>query len=184
MLVHDKLDAFFHTVIDLHFTAEMETQLDDIMEGKHAWQDVVGNFYTPFQELLKKADAEMEKVDNTRPSDEICEKCAHPMVIKAGRFGEFLACTHFPDCKNTKSLAMAVEVNCPDCAKPIAERRSKKGKIFYSCSGYPDCKYATWDKPIPEACPTCDTKIMFLKPAFRGRKETKYCAKCTPAPEK
>lgn len=183
MLVNDKLEAFFHSIIDLHFTADMETQLDDIMDGKHPWQDVVGHFYTPFQELLKKADTEMEKIDNSRPSDELCEKCGSAMVIKAGRFGEFLACTHFPECKNTKSMAMAVEVPCPDCGKPIAERRSRKGKVFYSCSGYPDCKYATWDKPVAEDCPTCEAKVMFLKPAFRGRPERKYCAACTAAPE-
>ncbi len=183
ILVNDKLEQFFLKIIDVHFTAEMETQLDGIMEGKHPWAEVVEKFYTPFQELLKTADSEMEKVDNTRPSDEICEKCGNPMAFKVGRFGEFLACTHFPECKNTKSILTTVEAACPECSKPLVEKRTRKGKTFYGCSGYPECKFASWDKPIQETCPTCQNGLMFIKGAFRGRKESKYCAKCTPKSE-
>lgn len=182
MLVNDKLEGYFSKVIDLQFTAQMETQLDDIIEGKFPWQEVVSNFYTPFSELLVKANAEMEKVDTTRPSDEICDLCNSPMIIRTGRFGEFLACSNFPTCKNTKSMAKALEAPCPECGKELREKRSRKGKIFFGCTGYPTCKFASWDTPLKQDCPTCSSPIMFVN-KFRGR-ETTYCAKCNPRPTK
>ncbi len=180
--VNDSLEKYFGQIIDLDFTAQMETQLDGITDGKEPWQDVITQFYTPFAELLIKADAEMEKIDNTKPTDEVCEKCNSPMVIKAGRFGEFMACSNYPACKNTKSMAPVLDVKCPLCTSDLIERRSKKGKVFYGCSSYPACTFAAWDKPILKTCEKCQGTIMFVN-KFKGR-ETTYCATCNPRPTK
>jgi DNA topoisomerase-1 len=182
LLVNERLEGFFQPIIDPTFTAKMETQLDDITEGKHRWQDIIQEFYTPFSGLLDKANQDMVKVDNTKPSDEICDKCSSPMIIRDGRFGEFLACSNFPDCKNTKSIAKPVEAICPLCHSALQERRSKKGKVFYGCTTYPKCTFATWDMPLPDTCPTCNQKTMFKK-SWKG-KESVTCATCNPkAPE-
>jgi len=177
-LVNEKLEEYFAKIIDLQFTAQMENQLDDIMSGKLAWQDIVEKFYTPFSLLLEKANTEMVKVDTSRPTDEICEKCGSPMIIRDGRFGEFMACSNFPTCKNAKSLEKALEVPCPKCGGDLVTKRSKKGKTFFGCTKYPTCDFASWDTPVNENCTTCDAKILFIN-KFKG-KETKYCATCKP----
>ncbi len=182
MLVNEKLEGYFNQIIDVHFTAQMETQLDDIMEGKNEWQDVIAQFYAPFTALLDKANLEMEKVDNTRPSDEICTLCNSPMIIRAGRFGDFLACSNFPACKNTKSMAKSLNAFCPTCKSELREKRTRKGKIFYGCGSYPNCTFASWDTPIAQDCPTCSHNTLFVK-KWKG-KETTYCAKCTPPASK
>jgi DNA topoisomerase I len=176
-LVNKNLNDFFSKFIDTAFTASMETRLDEIIDGKHEWQDVVKHFYDPFAEKLEIANEKMVKINNDIPTDKICEKCQSPMVIKKGRFGEFLACTNFPTCKNTKSLAASLEVNCPDCKSPLVEKRSRKGKVFYGCSGYPNCKFALWDRPIPEKCPKCKSAFMLIK-TLKNKKEIKYCKSC------
>ncbi len=177
MLVNDKLHDFFSDIIDVDFTAEMENRLDEIMDGKHQWTDIVQEIYDPFVLMLKKADSEMEKVNTDRPSDEICEKCASAMVVKAGRFGDFLACSNFPDCKNTKSIKNETDVECPECGGSINEKRSKRGKIFYGCGNYPTCTYALWDKPVSEPCPSCKFSIMVIKQS-RAKNGQKSCPKC------
>jgi DNA topoisomerase-1 len=177
MLVNDKLHDFFSEVIDTDFTADMENRLDEIMEGKHVWFEIVQQIYDPFVGMLKKADTEMEKVNTDRPSDEVCEKCNSSMVIKAGRFGDFLACSNFPECKNAKSIRNELEVNCPDCGGAINEKRSKRGKVFYGCGNYPKCTFALWDKPVAEPCPNCHNPLMVIKQA-RGKSEQKSCPKC------
>ncbi len=181
MLVNEKLVQFFDHIIEVPFTASMETKLDEIMEGKHVWYEVVQDIYDPFSKMLKTAGEEMEKVNTDKPSDEICDKCGHPMIIKTGRFGEFLACSNFPECKNTRSILIDVGVKCPECSKPVIEKHSRKGKVFYGCSGYPNCKFASWDKPLAEACPTCNAPIMYLKKNKFG-KEKKYCKNCDAKP--
>ena len=177
MLVNDKLQEFFSQIIDTEFTAEMENRLDEITEGKHVWFEIVRQIYDPFVTMLKKADTEMEKINTDRPTEDVCEKCSHPMVIKAGRFGDFLACSNFPECKNTKSIRKDLEVMCPDCGGPISEKRSKRGKIFYGCGNYPTCTFALWDKPISEPCPACANPLMVMKQS-RGKSEQKTCPKC------
>jgi DNA topoisomerase-1 len=135
----------------------MEDKLDDIeAEGKD-WQAVVADFYAVLKEELEVADAEIEKiVIQDEPTDEVCELCGKPMVIKQGRFGRFMACSGYPECKNTKPILIKVEgVACPLCGKDILLRKSKKGKVFYGCSGYPDCKQVFWDKPVDKKCPKC-----------------------------
>jgi len=181
MLVNTKLESYFDAIVDVDFTASMESKLDEVSHGKHEWQEVVRDFYTPFSALLKKADSEMEKVDTSRPSDEICDKCGSPMLIKAGRFGEFLACSNYPDCKNTKSIVISMDIPCPECKDgEIIEKRSKRGFVFYGCTKFPSCKYATWDQPLKQECPTCNAPIMFKKVNKKFKKETIYCAVCTP----
>lgn len=181
MLVNDKLEEFFSKIIETSYTASMENRLDEIMEGKHKWQDIVDELYEPFSGMLEDAKEHMEKVNTDKPSDQICDKCGKPMVIKSGRFGEFLACTGFPECKSTKSMQQPLEVPCPDCGSAILERRSKRGKLFYGCSSFPKCKFASWDKPVNQSCPTCNRGIMFAK--VRHGQEDIYCSVCN-APAK
>ena len=178
VLVNSKLEIYFNRIIDLGFTAEMEEKLDRIMDGHYKWQTVLQEFYTPFECLLKEADQNMEKIDNTQPTDEICDKCQSPMVIKQGRFGAFIACSNYPTCKNTRSVVKDLESTCPKCSKALREKKSKKGKLFYGCSGYPDCTFASWDKPIVKQCDDCNSSVMFVK-TFKG-KETTYCVTCNP----
>ncbi|MGE4170072.1 MAG: type I DNA topoisomerase [Candidatus Margulisiibacteriota bacterium] len=179
MVVNDQLSKYFNTVVEVNFTADMERQLDEIMEGKHVWQQVIADYYNPLTSMITKADQEMEKIKTDKPTDEICEKCGSPVVIKNGRFGEFKACSNYPACKNTKSIVVTVDVNCPVCSKPIVEKRSKKGKLFYGCSGYPSCTFAAWDKPVAQTCPTCNYGVMLVKDA-KGKTGQPYCPVCNP----
>ncbi len=128
ILVNDQLVKYFSQIVDPHFTAGMETQLDEIMEGKHLWTTIVRDFYTPFESLLKIADKEMEKIKTDKPAGIDCEKCGREMVIKSGRFGDFLSCPGYPECKNTKSIRVELEAKCPDCGSPLLERKTKKGR--------------------------------------------------------
>jgi DNA topoisomerase-1 len=156
-LITELMEKYFKEIVDTGFTADMEDKLDDIeAEGKD-WQTVVADFYAVLKDELEVADAEIEKiVIEDEPTDEICELCGKPMVIKQGRFGRFIACSGYPECKNTKPIIVKVEgVACPLCGKDILVRKSKKGKTFYGCSGYPDCKQVFWDRPVDKKCPKC-----------------------------
>ncbi len=148
-IVTDLLKANFPFVVSVDFTAHIEQELDDIALNKEKWQKVVGEFWYPFKSDLDKATDTIEKVKIEKPTDEICEKCGKPMVIKHGRFGEFLACSGFPECKNSRPLPpKETGLECPECDNgSIVERKTRKGKLFWGCSKYPDCKYATWTKP-------------------------------------
>ncbi|HEX9664869.1 MAG TPA: type I DNA topoisomerase [Patescibacteria group bacterium] len=213
-VVNDLLVAHFPKIVDLKFTAEMEESLDQIARGKKDWAPMIKNFYQPFKKTitekgkeLKKEEITEEKTDqvcdkcgspmvikigrygkflacsnypeckNTKPlpgegkngqppepetTDEVCDKCGSPMVIKTGRFGKFLACSNYPDCKNTKPIVKSTGLKCPECGRgEIVEKRSKKGRVFYSCSEYPDCKFALWQKPTGEKCPECGSLLVF-----------------------
>lgn len=161
-IVNDLLVKHFAKEVDLKFTAQMEEKFDQIAEGDAEWVTVLRDFYAPFKQTLDRATVEMPNVTlAVETSDEKCDVCGSPMVVKRGRFGKFLACTRFPECKGTKNLSARggsanTGVTCPDCKQgTIVERKSKKGRIFYSCNRYPDCKYALWDKPIKAPCPKC-----------------------------
>jgi len=146
--VTDLLAKHFPFVVSIDFTAEIENKLDAIADGKINWRPVVGDFYMPFEQLLEKETDNIEKVKpEDRPTDEKCDVCGRPMVIKSGRFGDFLACTGYPECKNTKTVIKNIGIKCPDDGGDIIERRTRKGKLFYGCSNYPKCHYATWTKP-------------------------------------
>jgi len=177
MLVNDQLTKHFDTIVDTHFTAQMETQLDEIMEGKHPWKEVIHQFYTPFSQTVDQAYKVMEKISMDKPTDEVCEKCGSAMVIKTGRFGEFKSCSNFPDCKNTKPIVNSLDVNCPTCQAPVVEKKTRKGKVFYGCSAFPKCQFASWDEPLLQTCPQCQSAMMFKK-KFKG-KETVYCQECS-----
>ncbi|MFZ5364842.1 MAG: type I DNA topoisomerase [Patescibacteria group bacterium] len=222
-VVNDLLVAHFPNIVDYDFTAHMEEDLDKIAEGKKEWQPVIDEFYNPFEKNLEKKEKEVSKKEITEEeTKEICEKCGSPMVIKMGRFGKFLACSNYPECKNTKNIVstngeikteepeatneicdkcgapMVIKhgrygkflgcskypecknikpivkstgVKCPECGKgEIIERRSKRGKTFYGCSNYPECKNVYWSKPVDKKCPDCGSQLVF------GPKGTVKCS--------
>lgn len=176
-VVSHAMEEFFPEILDIEFTASMENQLDDVEVGGEDWVKVLGTFYGPFAERLAVAEAKMEEIEiKDEVSDEVCEKCGNPMVYKMGRFGKFLACSGFPDCRNTKAIVKDVGVDCPTCGTGhILERRSKKGKYFYGCDQYPGCDFVSWDKPIPAKCPEC-ASLMVEKRNRAG--VTHQCTKC------
>ena len=174
-IVVDLLKEFFPEIIDVDFTAKMETDLDSIEEGKHHWVDIIDDFYKDFEKRLKVAENEMAKVEiKDEPAGIDCEKCGHPMVYKMGRYGKFIACSNFPDCRNTKPILKKIGVKCPKCQKgDIVERRSKKRRLFYGCDQFPECDFVSWDKPIARSCPKCDNLLV----EKRTKKQTQI--KCT-----
>ena len=168
------LAAYFADIVDVAFTGEMEDNLDGIELGDKEWKGVIADFYKGFAEELKVADEEVERIEREVVlSDEVCEKCGKPMAIKEGRFGQFLACTGYPECKNTKPIVKSTGIACPKCGKDIIERRGRKsGKVFYGCSGYPDCDVSYWDKPIGRFCPNCGSMLVQGK----GKTKTIKCS--------
>jgi DNA topoisomerase-1 len=156
-LVNDLMAKFFPEILDVEFTAHMESDLDEVEEGKMDWVRVVDDFYKSFEKRLAVAEGEMQEVELPEDlSDETCEKCGRPMAYKMGRFGKFLACTGFPECRNTKPVVKSTGAACPACREgQILERRSKKGRVFYGCSRYPACDFVLWDRPAPNPCPKC-----------------------------
>lgn len=168
ILVNDLLIEYFSDIVNEEFTAELEEKLDEIAEGDLAWVKVVESFYKDFELFLKKAEEEIKEIEiEDEISDVICEKCGKNMVIKHGRFGKFLACPGYPECKNTKAIVDELNVKCPKCDVNLVKRRSKKGRIFYGCSNYPNCDFVSWDEPVEEKCPQCKS-IMVVK---RSKKE-------------
>jgi DNA topoisomerase-1 len=169
-IVNDLLVKHFTQEVDLKFTAQMEEKLDKIAEGESNWVQVLRDFYAPFKQTLDRAEIEMPNVTlPVETTDEKCPRCSAPLVVKRGRFGKFLACSRFPECKGTRNLSATggsanTGVQCPECKQgEIVERRSKKGRIFYSCNRYPACKFARWDKPIKTPCPRCGSLLVLQK---------------------
>lgn len=155
-LVTGLMEEYFKEIVDVRFTASMEDKLDEVETTGYEWKKIIRDFYGPFSEELKKADAAIEKVVvEDKPTGEICELCGKPMVFKAGRYGDFIACSGYPECKNTKPILKTIGVKCPKCGKDIVEKISKRGKIFYGCSGYPECDQSYWNKPVAKVCPKC-----------------------------
>lgn len=163
-LVTELMETYFKEIVDAGFTADMEEKLDDIEVKGTEWQKVIEDFYEILEKELEVADAAIEKVKiEDQVTDEICELCGKPMVIKHGRFGEFLACSGYPDCKNTKPLLKKLDVKCPSCGKDLVIRRGKSGKMFYGCSGYPDCSQVYWYRPVDKKCPKCGSLLIQKK---------------------
>ncbi len=176
-VVTDLMKEHFKKIVDAKFTANMETTLDEVEKGKTNWVETLDKFYKDFDKTLKKAETDMEgkrvKVPD-ETTDLICEKCGKPMVIKIGRFGRFIACSGFPDCKNTKKIVQETKGICPICGQKIVLKKSKKGRSFYGCDNYPECNFMTWYPPTEEKCPKCNStlfkkggksaKLMCLKP--------------------
>lgn len=177
-LIIQLMVEFFPEILDVEFTAHMEDELDQVEEGQEDWVRVLDTFYETFEKRLKVAEEEMKEVEiQDEVSDELCEKCGKPLVYKMGRFGKFLACSGFPDCRNTKPIVKDIGVTCPKCnTGSVVERRSKKGRIFYGCDRYPECDFISWDKPAARPCPSCGS-LMVEK---RNKNGVFYhCTACT-----
>lgn len=162
----DLLKSHFKNIVDTKFTASMESSLDKVEDGSKDWVETLEDFYGDFADTLEKAEAAMDgkrvKVPDEE-TDEVCEVCGKPMVIKIGRFGRFLACTGFPECTNTKKIVKPTGGICPLCGKKILAQKSKKGKKFFGCEGYPDCSFMTWDTPVSDKCPKCNDGTTLFK---------------------
>ena len=167
-LVNDLLKEYFKDIVNEEFTADLEEKLDDIAEGSNSWNSVVKEFYRDFSTFLQKAEEEIEKIEiKEEVSDVICEKCGRNMVIKIGRYGKFLACPGYPECKNTKAIVDELNIKCPVCTGNLVKRKSKRGRVFYGCSNYPECSFVSWDEPVQEKCPQCKG-VLVIK---RNKKE-------------
>lgn len=164
-IVIESIMEFFSEVINVEFTVQMESDLDKIEDGQVDWISIIDEFYQDFAISLKKAEEEMEEVEiKDEYAGEDCEKCGSPMVIKMGRFGKFMACSNFPECRNTKAIVKQIGVDCPLCEEgQVIERKSKNKRIFYGCDQYPKCEFVSWDKPINRKCPKCDHYLVEKK---------------------
>ena len=164
-IVNSLIEEFFPQIVDTHFTAEMESSLDSIEAGKQEWIKVVDQFYRPFEKELSNAEENIEKIQiKDEPAGFDCDICGHPMVIKLGRYGKFYACSNFPDCRNTKPIVKEIGVECPVCHQgQVVERKSKKNRIFFGCTRYPECDFTSWDKPVGRNCPKCDNYLVEKK---------------------
>jgi len=160
-IVNNIVSEYFKQIVDLEFTANMESKLDNVEEGSENWKFIVDEFYTPLKEAISIAEKEIEKVTiEDKVTDVICEICGKNMVIKQGRFGEFLACPGYPECKNTKPIVIELDVSCPECGGKVLVKKSRKGKKFFGCSNYPECKFVSWFEPVKEKCPECGSFMM------------------------
>ncbi|WP_176745257.1 type I DNA topoisomerase [Staphylococcus sp. HMSC068D05] len=176
-IVYEQVKEYFPEIIDVEFTVNMETLLDKIAEGDMKWRKVIDDFYNSFKLDVARAEKEMEKIEiKDEPAGEDCEVCGSPIVIKMGRYGKFMACSNFPDCRNTKAIVKTIGVTCPTCKKgDVVERKSKKNRIFYGCSNYPECDFISWDKPIGRDCPKCEHYLVEKK---KGRSSQVVCSNC------
>lgn len=160
-VVTELMEEYFKEIVDTGFTAEMEDRLDEVEVKDLNWKEIVRDFYKTLKVELEIADKAIEKVELPEQlTDEVCEICGKPMAIKSGRFGEFLACTGYPECKNTKAIVKSTGVKCPECGGDIVAKRGKSGKVFYGCSNYPTCTKAFWYKPTDKKCPECGSLLL------------------------
>ena len=164
----------FQKVINVKFTAQMEKNLDLIESGEKDWIETLHNFYDGFEKTLDEAKKAMEGITMKLPEEEtdfICEKCGRRMVIKTGRYGKFIACPGYPECKNVRKIVQEIDANCPKCGKPVIIKKSRKGRVFYGCSGYPDCDFISWNEPTRMRCPQCGG-MLFVK---KGKQPKLFC---------
>lgn len=173
-VVVDMLEEYFKNIVDVKFTANMETELDEIADGKLTKNRLLEDFYGPFEKTLEKADEAIGHVEMpVEVSDVPCELCGRMMVVKQGRYGKFLACPGFPECRNTKPILKETGAKCPKCGGSIVERRTRRGRFFYGCRNYPACDFVTWDQPQVEPCPKCGALV--LKHHFKNGRALTYC---------
>ncbi|MGA8576479.1 MAG: type I DNA topoisomerase [Candidatus Cybelea sp.] len=159
--VNDLLVEHFPKIVNLDFTARMEGDLDRVAEGNEDWVALLRRFYGPFESELEAAEKKLPRLElRDEPTDEICPTCGRPMVIKHGRFGKFISCSGYPECKTTKPIVKETGAACPRCSGAIVERRSKKGRVFYGCANYPKCDFISWDAVVPERCPACGSHVL------------------------
>jgi len=185
-IVNELMKNNFRDIVDIQFTAQLEQKLDDVEEGTKKWVELMKEFYEPFAKTLKEAETRIENVDiPDEVTDVICEKCGRNMVIKTGRYGKFLACPGFPECRNAKPILEEAGVNCPLCGGKVLIKKTKTRKSYLGCENYPECKFMSWDMPSGEMCPKCGN---FMTKKYSGRKVTLVCSneKCgfTKSPER
>lgn len=174
ILVVDMLTKYFTDLIDIPFSAELENELDEIAEHKADKNEIIQKFYDPFAQLLAIADKEIKAVEMpVEVSDVPCEKCGRMMVVKEGRFGKFLACPGFPECRNTKPILKKIGIKCPECGGDVIERKTKSRRIFYGCANYPKCSFTSWDRPTEQKCDKCGK--MLLEHVERNGRKHLYC---------
>ena len=172
-LVNDLLVQHFPDIVDVGFTALMEEDLDRIATGEREWVPVLHQFYGPFAEALALAQERMEKAPLVNePTGELCEKCGHPMVIKHGRFGRFIGCSNYPACRNARPILVKTGAFCPDCGGDLVEKKTRKGRLFFSCANYPTCTFSVWQRPLPQPCPSCGGLLT------AAGKDRAKCIKC------
>lgn len=172
-IVNDLLVEYFPDIINVEFTAQLEENLDKIAWRERDWVPVLEEFYAPFEGDVQKAEANMPKVEVAETYiGETCEECGHELVVRYGRFGKFIACSNFPDCRYTRPFVKKIGVNCPKCQAELVERKTKKGRIFYGCSNYPDCDWTSWKQPLPTPCPACQGLLVVQN------KTTAQCTAC------
>ena len=169
----DKLQEFFKDIINVEYTKEMEDDLDKIADGEMVWNKLLEKFYIDFEPKVKNAFDNMEKKEAEK-TGETCPQCGSDLVVKQSKYGKFVACSNYPECKYIKQKEKkedVIVISCPHCDGNIIERKTKRGKVFYGCSNYPKCKFASWDKPIEEKCPSCGDVLVEHKDKIK-------CMKC------
>jgi len=172
-VVTDLMVEHFKNIVDIEFTANMEQQFDEIEDGEVKWVKVIRDFYSPFEDTLKKAEDEIGKIEVApEVSDIPCDKCGRLMVYKMGRYGKFLACPGFPECRNAKPIVQEAGVNCPLCGGKVLIKKSKKGKAYYGCENSPECEFMSWDIPLDKKCPECGSYLL----KKNGRVAKIYCS--------
>jgi DNA topoisomerase-1 len=172
-VVNDLLVKHFPDIMEVGFTAHMEEDLDKIARGEREWVPVLRDFWDSFEPQLMKAEREMRKIEVAdKPTGELCEICSSPLLIKWGRYGKFVGCSNFPECRYTKPYYEKIGVNCPECGGELVEKKTRRKRIFYGCSNYPNCEFATWKRPISQRCPECGGLLI------EARKGIAKCVKC------
>ena len=168
-VVTDVMKEHFDDIVDVDFTANMEDEIEDVASGDVEWKKIIRDFYEPFSKTLAEAEDKIGEIEiKDEVSDVPCDKCGRMMVYKQGRFGKFLACPGFPECRNTKAIVQTLDAKCPKCGGGVTIRKSRKGVVFYTCDNSPECDFISWDEPTDEKCPNCGSALMKSR-AFRGR---------------
>jgi len=183
-IVNEIMNDYFKDIVNADFTARMEDDLDRVELGELEWKHIVRDFYPPFEEKIQEAEEQIGEIEvKDQESDVLCEHCGRNMVIKLGRFGKFLACPGFPDCRNAKPIFEDAGVPCPLCSNKVVIKKSKKGRNYYGCEKNPECEFISWNLPTGEACPDCGAFLV-----EKGRKKRviacSVCNYATEAPEK
>ncbi len=171
-LVNDLLVEHFPDLINVDFTAQMEQQLDEVAEGERAWVSLLHEFYGPFEVTLQKAEEAIPKIDQVEPVGRDCPECGEPLLIRWGRYGKFIGCSNFPQCRYTEPWLEKIGVTCPQCQGEVVIKRTKRGRVFYGCANWPACEFTSWKRPLPNPCPVCGGTLV------QSNKDTALCLGC------